>query len=41
MEIMSIRGGGGGVQRLMEDSILNINFVFRITPLIGKPSTTT
>ena len=31
----------GGVQRLMEDSILNINFVFRITPLIGQPSTTT
>ena len=40
MEIMSIRGGGG-VQRLMENSILNTSIVFRITPLIDKPSTTT
>ena len=30
MEIMSIKGGG--VRRLMDYSILNFHFVFRITP---------
>ena len=34
MEIMSIKGGGGGgVQRLMENYILNSHFVFQMTSL--------
>ena len=36
MEIMSIKKGGGGVRRLMENSILNFHSVFLNTSLTLK-----